>query len=83
MRTRLSSKGQVVLPSALRRKLGLQAGAALEAKVDGDRIILIPERKLKRKPQIERSKVTGLTIISTRGPTITSEMVYAALEEFP
>ena len=40
--TKISTKGQVVLPSPIRRKLGLRAGDSLDAKVEGDRIVLTP-----------------------------------------
>ena len=42
METKVSSKGQVVLPSRLRAKLGLRAGDALEVKLEGDAIVLRP-----------------------------------------
>ena len=42
MKTKISTKGQVVLPSPIRRKLGLRAGDPLDAKVEGDRIVLTP-----------------------------------------
>ncbi len=83
MTTTLSSKGQVVLPSPLRRKLGLHAGDPLEAKIEGGRIILTPAKPRTHKAVFKKSPITGLTVLSTGGPTITSEMVYAALEDFP
>jgi AbrB family looped-hinge helix DNA binding protein len=83
MQTRVSTKGQLVIPSALRRKLGIEPGDPLEAKIEGDRIVLTPRPKAKRKLRIQTSPVTGLTVISTGGPQITSPMVYAALEDFP
>ena len=45
--TRLSSKGQIVLPAAIRRRLGLAAGDQLivEAGADGDRRIVIRPAK--------------------------------------
>ena len=38
MQTRVSSKGQVVLPSPIRRKLGLRTGDPLDAEVESGRI---------------------------------------------
>ena len=38
--TRLSSKGQVVLPLAIRRRLGLSAGAKFAVTGEGDTVIL-------------------------------------------
>ena len=42
--TRLSSKGQVVIPAKLRRRLGIQAGTYIEIEVDeaNNRLILTP-----------------------------------------
>jgi AbrB family looped-hinge helix DNA binding protein len=83
LQTRVSTKGQVVLPSVLRRKLGIEPGDPLEAKIEGDRIVLTPQRKAKRKLRVQTSPVSGMTVISTGGPKITSPVVYAALEDFP
>ena len=43
--TRLSSKGQVVLPKAVREALGLKAGDELLVEVEGNAIRLVPRRK--------------------------------------
>ena len=40
----VSSKGQVVLPAQMRRRLGLQAGAKLEATLEGDGLRLTVRR---------------------------------------
>ncbi len=37
---RLTSKGQVTIPVSIRRKLGIQAGDALDFAEDGDRVVL-------------------------------------------
>ena len=37
---RLSSKSQIVLPAAIRRELGFQAGDLLEIAREGDRVVL-------------------------------------------
>jgi AbrB family looped-hinge helix DNA binding protein len=83
MQTRVSTKGQVVLPSVLRRKLGIEPGDPLEAEIEGKRIVLTPQRKARRKLRLETSPETGLTVISTGGPKITSQMIHTALEDFP
>ena len=85
MTTTVSSKGQVVLPSPLRRRLGLAAGDRLEATIKHGHIVLIPEKPKKRKARIVISKITGMPVLSTSGPIITSEMIYKALalEDFP
>jgi len=42
MVTKISTKGQVVLPSAIRRRLGLQPGDPPDVNAEGDRIVLTP-----------------------------------------
>lgn len=42
MRTTLSSKGQVVIPLGIRKRLGLAAGAVISVELEGGRIILEP-----------------------------------------
>ena len=85
MRTRISSKGQVVLPSLIRHKLCIKAGDLLEAKIEGDHITLTPHRKPKRKPRITISKLTGMPSIclGPHAPEISSKWVRHILAEFP
>jgi AbrB family looped-hinge helix DNA binding protein len=64
MKTRVSTKGQVVLPSPIRRKLGLRAGDPLDAKVDGDRIVLTPSKARSQKVRIIEDPVTGLPVLT-------------------
>lgn len=42
MLVKLSSKGQLVIPEAIRRALGLKAGARLQVELEGNRIVLEP-----------------------------------------
>jgi AbrB family looped-hinge helix DNA binding protein len=85
METKLSTKGQVVLPGPIRRKLGLQAGDPLDAKVDGGRIVLTPRSTRSRRVSIVVDRITGLPVLSA-GPnaaTFSSEQVSEILSEFP
>ncbi len=50
----VSSKGQIVLPAALRRRLGMGAGARLEVVEEGDGL------KLRVVRPVEASDVLGL-----------------------
>ena len=43
-RTRLSSKGQVIIPKAVRDRQGWQAGVELEVEDRGDAVVLRPAR---------------------------------------
>lgn len=45
----LSSKGQLVLPAAYRRKMGLSSGSEIRIREEGDRLILEPARPNKAK----------------------------------
>jgi AbrB family looped-hinge helix DNA binding protein len=42
MQTKVSIKGQVVLPRSLRHKLGIRAGDPLDANIEAGRIVLTP-----------------------------------------
>lgn len=64
MQTRISSKGQVVLPGPIRRKLGLRSGDALDASVKNGQIVLTPHQSRPAKAAILRDELTGLPVLS-------------------
>ena len=85
MQTRVSSKGQVVLPGLIRRKLGLRPGDSLDASVKGGNIILAPRHSRRAKAVFRRDAVTGLPVLSA-GPgaaQLTSEQVQDILSDLP
>jgi AbrB family looped-hinge helix DNA binding protein len=85
MQTKLSTKGQVVLPSRLRQRLGLRPGDALDVRLEGDAIVLRPRRGRRRKLKIIIDPRTGLAV-ATAGPgapKLTSEQVKQMLADFP
>jgi len=41
---RVGAKGQVVIPKALRDRVGLYPGAAVDFALDGERIVLLPRQ---------------------------------------
>ena len=45
-RSVMSSKGQLVIPSELRRELGLRAGTGVTLEREGDRLVLVPDSSL-------------------------------------
>jgi AbrB family looped-hinge helix DNA binding protein len=45
-RSVLSSKGQLVIPSELRKQLGMRPGTGVSLEVEGDRIVLVPDASL-------------------------------------
>ena len=85
MQTRVSSKGQVVLPGPIRRKLGLGPGDALDASVKSGQIVLTPRRPRPAKASIGRDAGTGLPVLSA-GPwaaQLTSDQVEDILSNLP
>jgi AbrB family looped-hinge helix DNA binding protein len=85
MQTKVSSKGQVVLPVSIRNKLRIKAGDPLEAMIQGDRIVLIPQKPRKFRTWIGKSSITGLPVLMSEAgaPKITNEQVAKLLEDFP
>jgi AbrB family looped-hinge helix DNA binding protein len=85
MLTTVSTKGQVVVPGKIRRKLGLQAGDTLEARVEGQDIILTPRKVRSRKARIVRDPVTGLPVLTAgpNAPKLMSVEVREILADFP
>lgn len=85
MRTKLSTKGQVVLPGHIRERLGLRPGDALEASVEGGRIVLTPHRSRHFDFKIISDPLTGLPVLSAAGdvPLLTTEQVEEILADFP
>jgi AbrB family looped-hinge helix DNA binding protein len=81
----LSSKGQVVVPSSYRKRLGLRAGMRFRCQLKSGSIILTPESMRTSRNRIIIDKATGLAI--THGPAdapkVTSEQVKALLADFP
>lgn len=85
MKTKISSKGQVVLPASFRRKLDLRAGDAMEARIDGTSIVLTPRHRRAGKSKIITDPLTGLPVLDVEGdvPVLTSEAVAEMLADFP
>ena len=85
MNTRVSTKGQVVVPGKIRRKLGLQPGDSLDARIEGEHIVLIPQKTRRRNARIVRDPVTGLPALTAGpdAPRLTSAEVREILADFP
>jgi AbrB family looped-hinge helix DNA binding protein len=85
MQTRVSSKGQVVLPITVRRKLGLGPGDPLDVNVSKGRAVLTPQRSPARRPKIVIDRVTGLPALTAGpdAPLLTSAQVQEILATFP
>ena len=85
MQTTLSSKGQVVLPGPIRRKLGLRPGDVLAASVEDGRIILRRQDVPVRTCRIVTDRATGLPVLvgAAQAPKLTSAQVRELLADFP
>ena len=85
MQTRVSTKGQIVLPGQLRRQLGIQAGDPLDVDVEGQRIVLTMRPKRACKASIIADPVTGFPVLSAgpNAPLLSSRAVDEILSNFP
>lgn len=72
-------------PQPYPAQLNLQPGDSLEAKLQGQRIVLTPRRSRPRSAQIIQDPATGLPVLSAgpNVPQLTSAQVRELLAEFP
>jgi AbrB family looped-hinge helix DNA binding protein len=76
-RTRLSSKGQVIIPKGVRERHGWRAGLELEVEDHGDAVVL---REVRRFPPTTVEEVYGC--LKYNGPPVTvEEMDEAVMRE--
>jgi AbrB family looped-hinge helix DNA binding protein len=85
MELKLSTKGQIVLAGAIRRRLGLQPGDSLDAKVQAGRVVLTPRKTSISKVTFLVDPITGLPVLSAGAgaPRLSSKQVREILAEFP
>ena len=85
MQTKVSTRGQVVLPGPLRRRLDIRTGDSLDANVENGRIILTPRSKRRHRVKFVTDPVTGLPALSAgpNAPALTGKEVEEILENFP
>jgi AbrB family looped-hinge helix DNA binding protein len=85
MQTKLSTKGQIVLPSPIRRKLGLRTGDALDAELEIGRIVLTPRKTRSHKVSILVDPLTLLPVLSAGpdAPLLSSKQIEEILANFP
>jgi len=85
MQTKVSTKGQVVLPGPLRRRLNISAGDPLDANIVDGNIVLTPRRKRPHRVKLVTDPVTGLPALSagSGAPVLSSKEVEAILANFP
>ena len=85
MQTKVSTKGQVVLPGPLRRRLDIRAGDPLDAAIENGRIVLSPRNSRPHRVKFVTDPVTGLPALSAgpKAPALTSKEVEEILANFP
>jgi len=85
MQTKVSTKGQVVLPGPLRRRLDIRAGDPLDANIEDGRIVLTPRKRRPYRVELVTDSRTGLPALSagTNAPRLTSKEVEEILANFP
>ena len=85
MQTKVSTKGQVVLPGPLRRRLNIRAGDPLDANIEDGRIVLTPRRKRAHPVKLVTDPVTGLPALSAgpSAPRLSNKEVEEVLANFP
>jgi AbrB family looped-hinge helix DNA binding protein len=85
MQTKVSTKGQIVLPGPVRRRLGIRAGDPLDVNVEAGRIVLTPRKGRPRRIRIIKNPATGLPVLSAGpdAPVLTSKEVREILTNFP
>lgn len=84
MVTTVSTKGQVVAPNKIRRKLGLQPGDSLDARLEGQHIVPTPRKVRSRKARIIRDPISDLPVLTAgpKTPKLTSAEVSEILADF-
>jgi len=85
MTTKLSTKGQIVLPKGVRRRMDLRPGDQFETRIEGGRIVLVAKKKRAKIARLVKDPLTGLPMLSAgkNAPILTSEQVAEILSDFP
>jgi AbrB family looped-hinge helix DNA binding protein len=85
MQTKVSTKGQIVLPGPFRRKLDIRTGDRLDISIEKGRIILAAPKRNRSTAKIIKDPITGLPVIDagSDAPVLTSKMVRELLVDFP
>ena len=85
MQTKVSTKGQIVLPGPLRRRLDIRTGDTLDIAVEKGRIVLTAPVRKHLTARIIEDPITGFPVLyaGPDAPVLTSEMVRELLTDFP
>jgi AbrB family looped-hinge helix DNA binding protein len=68
--TTVSSKGQLVIPAAIREELGIEPGTRVAVRLEGTRVILEPETLA-----MKLRKIKELRGITAGGPSLCDELL--------
>jgi AbrB family looped-hinge helix DNA binding protein len=79
--TTLSSKGQLVIPRKIRQALHLKPGDKIKFTLEGQRIVIEPERT--SRARLTREAHRKVLIAPPDAPPMTPDKVKALLAEFP
>lgn len=85
MTTRVSTKGQVVLPNVIRKRLHIRPGDELEIELEDGRLIMTPVSPMRPAAKIVLDPITGLPMLTVGDdmPPLTSDVVAEILSEGP
>ena len=85
MTTVISTKGQLVMPAAARKALGLKPGDRLRVTLEGRSVRLEPARAARAPVRIRTNRRTGLPYADMRAdaPAVTLGDVKRLLADFP
>lgn len=85
MKTKMSSKGQIVLSASVRRRLALVPGTEMEVVVEGDRLVLTPRRSGGPRFRQGTSAASGLPVLDVPDDAarLSSDQVAELLSDFP
>lgn len=79
--TMLSTKGQLVIPSRLRKALHLQPGDKVSLAVEGEKLVL--QRDQPRRAKLVEKDGRKVLVAPPGAPPMTPEVVKSLLAEFP
>jgi AbrB family looped-hinge helix DNA binding protein len=80
--SRLSTKGQLVIPARLRKALNLRPGDQIEMELEGRALVL--RRQSQRAARLKRGKFGRPVLLAAESaPSMTTESVTALLAELP
>jgi AbrB family looped-hinge helix DNA binding protein len=85
MQTKVSTKGQIVLPQPIRHRLNIRVGDTLDIALEKDRIVLTAPKRKHFTARIIEDPITGFPVLyaGPDAPVLTSEMVRELLVDFP